>query len=320
MKHFIHLAMFATLGLACSGSDRTEVSGEMAETLPSSGDAVLIDEVEWNGERLAFYDAPSEDGTPGVVLAFESPAYGPELITTLDQQLRRVATAAEIWLAVGGTFEDLPAELVAAHELQAREEGRGADLERPEIDASLVEKTVTQARYNVLFDTSSGVTGVLPSQPGQPATPVCWDADVSEQNIGFSFGAKRVCSGGVNGAIIGPFNQFGQPQNKTNCDVAFNVNATVRTVIFTPNQPNGNPQAGTQVVQCFASGSATETCTGPTLMGSGKFLGQSFFKNGTAHRLGTGGFLTAANNFVDLGAGTLKLQVPAFGASTCTSH
>lgn len=321
MKQFNCWLLLSALSMACSASDETEVQMEARDRSP----AVLIDSVHWNGETLSFFDATDEDGVPGVVLEVRGRDREPELQGALESQFGRVMTAAEIWLAAGGTMEDLPAELLTAHEMQARLEGRPVTLERPELDPTRVEeKAISQATFNLMFALTSDVTGIAPPQPGQPPlTSACWDALITETKIqGQGIAAKRVCSG--NGNAVVAFNQFGQTPDRTNCDPVLNLDATVRTAVFNPSRSStGGAQPGLNVVQCFATRSNAESCNPVKLIGAGAFLGQTFFKNGVPHRLGTGGKTVAlgANNDIDLGSGTLRFGgVPAFQSTTCVQH
>jgi hypothetical protein len=301
MKHSLRVVQFlSVLALGCSSVDRTEVGADVQE---GASPAVLVDTLQWNGERLDFYEATDRDGVPGIVMSTLGREGEPDLLVTLERQLGRSPTAAELWLATGAEREDVPAELLAAHEVQALAEGRDPVLERVELDVGEVEKALPQSTFNSMFPGTSDSTGIL---PGQPAA--CWDAFLTQTPVGST--GRFTCSGTA--AAVGVYSGL------FSCVPEDNLNATVRTGV-----QNFSGGVILSAMNCFSTGSAPDTCQGAVTLNPNFFFALSFFKNGQKHRVGTGAqrATSSTSSFVVLGAADLvPNHPPTFGNTTCTSH
>lgn len=298
MKHSFSISLaLGILALACSGTDRTEVQGP-----PDVEPAVLVDSIQWNGETISFYDASSEEG-PEIVTSLLGRDREPELLVALERQLGRTPSAAELWLAAGGDREDIPTELLAAHEAQALEEGWDSMLERPDLDVALLEeKAVSQSVFNDMFPNNSDSTGVLPG-----GNSVCWNALATQ--VALQKTGKRVCNS--NGNAIVTWNGL------FSCDPVLNVDKTIRTGMNVFIGP------GVTGMHCYGSGSTGDHCFAPVTVPPAFYYATSFFKSGTKHRLGTGAIWAGNTLDTTVILGSAELQnpgVPAFQSTTCTAH
>jgi len=285
--------------LACGGAGTTAIDAQ--QELPSEApisNAVLIDSIEWRGEKIEFYDATTpEDTSPGIVVSQLGPDSSPELSTVLEQQAEYPVTPAELWRAV--TRSEVPEVLYEAHLALAEMEGRPAAFQ--EFDLQIVEKA--RADFSTLFPLDADATGLFNT------ANTCWgNGGIRSLRMGQGTNRLNVSTCSSNGTFIRSFDILDP------CETIFNANTTVRTGVH-----NGTGSSITSR-HCFATGNQTWQCQPITTVQPEFYFASSFFKNGSSHRLGTGAtYLTnlATTSLVELGTATLQAGVTQFGNTSC---
>lgn len=301
MKKCSTLVMVGLLQFAvgCSGTDETEVPLELGV----ASDAVWIDSVQWNGERLDFYDARGAgEDRPAILLSVLGPEKEPELGSLFGHQARYPLTAAEIWrAAVGG--EDLPEQLWDDHLWQVAETGRPLELQ--DFDGRLVDKAS--------LPTFAGMFPIDASSAGNAnLNNVCWThAVINSVLMGLNSGRAKVSTCSEQRGFI---RNFGV---EVECARVTEVNGTIRTGTY--NGTTSNVMTGQH---CFASGGGAWQCLGSSSVVAGFYFATSFFKNGTAHRLGSGAAYSGsdpATTLIKLGSAQLVAGIPTFENPTLCS-
>lgn len=323
MKKQLVRGLLACTLFACGGNndDTTllaDVPNETLGDLPEGAkvsDAVLVDSVEWNGERLQFFDATGEGDSSPAIMVSQLGGSGRSLVAEMEKQAQYPITSAEIWREATGR-DEIPEVLMEQHLWYAASEGRPAEFQK--FDFTTTEKATSTeiANFNVLFALNSATVGTATGA-------LCWgDGSMAHTSVGGTplqpelyRTDSSVCTSHPSFPSANGFVRH-RPASFA-CDPVTNLNITSRVGMF------NHSIVTVQGNICYASKSDAWSCFNQVQVLSNQFYANSFFKNGSAHRMAVGVFLStrtfvAGRNQVDLAQANLKAELPQFQNNSCS--